>query len=299
MFGIIQLMISGRKLQELVDFLAKEFWNGLKDRYIDGLGIAGSYARGNFSPSRPDVNFIFFVNNDLPELYLSVSQIFNNVPEKFKENFDLRPRSEPERPTSSFGRVNSKPDVFVKISYLLLELKDTPGFPFGRPSFVAESHASSFKLLYGKNHLTGISGKCTNDQILAGSLGQFRAWNELLRYTPQSFRLPEETDLFFDESLAYGKLLVQQAAWLAGINEGLDCSKKENREKIIRVVSDKVVLEKYLSILGDGVEKDSGVILDARLHYENWKNDPKKAELVYKASFSLSKALLRTVSKLK
>lgn len=291
-------MIRREKLEELVDFLSKEFWESLKDKYIEGLGTAGSYARGNFSPSRPDVNFIFFVSNDTPSLYIFVSKIFNKAVEKFKKDFNLRPRSEPERPTSSFGRISSKPDVFVKISYLLLELKDIPGFPFGRPPFVAESYASSFELLYGRNYLTGITGECFNNQVITGSLGQFRAWSELLRYTPQSYRLPDETDLFFDESLAYGKLLVQQSAWIAGIKEGLDYSKKKNREKIVGVVSDKKELRKYLSCLGEETQKNSQVILDARLNYEQWKNNPKKGEFVYKASFELSKALLKIVDEI-
>jgi hypothetical protein len=286
-------MITKGKLSEAVDFLSQEFWNKLKEKYISGLGIAGSYARGNYSPSRPDINFIFFVNNDSPELYLIVAQIFNKAANKFIKDFNLRPRSEPERPTSSFQSVSSKPDVFIKISYLLLELRDTPGFPFGRPPFVAESHAKSFKLLYGKNYLTGISGECSNKQIIAGSLGQFRAWNELLKYTPQSYRLPKEKDLFFDESLAYGKLLVQQATWLAGIKKGLNYAKKESREKIIGVVSDKRLLGEYLSCLGKEIQKNSQIILEARLNYEEWKNNLKRGEFIYKASFDLSKALLK------
>jgi len=292
-------MVDRKKLDEVVDFLSRKFWKKLKNKYIKGLGIGGSYARGDYSPPRPDINFVFFVNNDSPELYLLVAQIFNKAAEKYSKNFNLRPRSEPEKPASSFQRIGSKPDVFIKISYLLLELKDTPGYPFGRPPFVAESHASSFKLLYGKNYLTKISGQSSNEQVIKGSLVQFRAWNELLRYTPQSYRLPEETDLFFDESLAYGKLLVQQAAWLAGLQEGLDYSQKENREKIIKIVGDKEKLKEYLSRLGPTIQKNAKIILDARLNYEKWKNNPNKAKLVYKASFDLSKELLKIVSKLK
>jgi len=292
-------MVDKDKLEEVVEFLSREFWKNLKDKYIKGLGIGGSYARGDYSPSRPDINFIFFVNNDSPELYLIVSQTFNKVAAKYNKDFNLRPRSEPERPASSFKRKSSKPDVFIKISYLLFELKDAPGHLFGRPPFVAEAHASSFKLLYGKNYLTDISGQSSNEQVIKGSLAQFRAWNELLRYTPQSYRLPEETDLFFDESLAYGKLLVMQAAWIAGLKAGLDYSRKEDRGKIIKIVGDKEKLKEYLSRLGPTIQKNAKIILDARLNYGQWKNNLNKAKFVYKASFDLSKELLKIVSELK
>jgi len=94
-------------------------------------------------------------------------------------------------------------------------------------------------------------------------------------------------------------LLVQQAAWLAGLKEGLDYSKKEDREKIIKIVGDKESLKEYLSHLGEAIQKKSKIILDARLNCEKWKNNLNKARLVYKAAFDLSKDLLKIVSELK
>lgn len=286
------------KINLIVKTVVEEFRENLGDEYIDGIGIGGSFARGNYSTSRPDVNVLVFVKKDVADLYLRVASIFDRVSDEFKDEFNIRPRSEPERPTFSYKRNRDKKDIFFKLSYLQLALKDVPGFPFGRPSWVLESHGKSLKMIYGINHLEGIKVVCSNEQVLEGSIKQIRTWRDLLSYTPASYDLSKDLDLFFDESLAYGKLIVQQAAWLAGLLKGLDFSRKADRQEVLNAVFNKKELRSFLAVLGPSIADKVNTILDSRLHYHEWKFNLEKAKNLYRAAYGIGGELLDIAQRL-
>lgn len=288
-----------RKIDFIVNEVIESLWGKAGDEYIDGIGVGGSFARGNYSISHPDVNIIVFVKKDMSDLYLRVAEAFKKLSEKHKEEFNIRPRSEPEKPTFSYKRDKSKKDIFFKLSYLQLALKDVPGFPFGRPSWVLESHGKSLKMTHGANYLKDIKVVCSNDQVLEGSIKQICSWREVLRYTPSSYDLSEDLDLFFYESLAYGKLIVQQAAWLAGLLKDLDFSKNKDRQQVLDAVFDKEKLRRLLTVFDSSIVDKANTILDSRLHYHEWKLSSEKAKNLYCAAYEIGGELLSVARKLK
>lgn len=287
-----------QKIGYLVDEITQRLWEELGENFVGGVGIGGSFARGKFSPSRPDINIILFVKEGSPKIYLEIAKIFDNLAQEYKDEFNLRPRSEPERSTSSFKRDPAKNDIFFKISFLQLSLKEDKNRPFGRPSSQVESLSKNLKMKYGKNYLTDLRTFCSNNQILEGIYFTLKNWKGVLRYTPSSYR-KDEVDLFFNEVLAYGKLVVHQSAWLAGLVKGLDFSKEKDRKEILEAVFDKEKLRIFSSIFNDSQIIDKiNLILDARLYYQEWKFDLKRTESLYQTVYTLIDDLLGVASNL-
>ena len=113
-------------------------------------------------------------------------------------------------------------------------------------------------------------------------------WSKQVKFAPISYNLKKDMDLFFNEALSWGKVAIQQYAWIQGIKNGLDYSKSSDRKKIFEKIGNKELLRTFFDLPKDTV-KAVNLILDARLKYDEWKMDKKKAVEVYKASDRLLK----------
>lgn len=285
-------MNEKEKIQKIVQEFIEALWQELGDKYVIGIGLAGSFVRGDFSPSRPDVNVMLFVQEDSPKLYLKINEIFAQLAQKYRKDCNIRPRCEPERITSPFGRDKSKRDLFFKLSFLLTALKDWAEYPYNKPAYHLEGIVKDLEMVFGLNPAAEFKATCSNSWITRFITREhLKPFIERFRYTPLSYDLTQETDLFFEEVLAYGKMAVAFGAWLAGIKKGLDCSSKEDRKKILNVVFNKGESADYLSVFGPEVVEDAALILEARLHANEWKNDLEKAQKLYKAAFKLTSTL--------
>jgi|SRR3989344_1424644 len=274
-----------KTIKNFVDDTCGLIWQKLNQKGVRGVGVTGSYARGDYSSSRPDVNFAIFAQEETPQLMLEIGQIISGLNSKYSHLVNLRPEYHPDRFVFPWGRDTEKIDLFFKIAVFGLENKDSP-MPFGRPGFVIEGHKLSIKIWHGENCFHDVKISSSNEEVIKGNNHVLSQWVKNSKLTPLSYNLSRDTDLFFNESLIWGKLAIQQFAWIQGIKNGLDYAKAKDRAEIFDKVHHKEKLRSFLN-LPPSEKNLVNLILDARLNYDKWKNDPKLAEKIYLASTHL------------
>ena len=280
-------MDTEKAFRSFADEFCKQVW----ELDIEGVGVTGSYARGDYSKERPDVNFALFVDKITPELSLQIGEIASNLNNEYSKYFNLRPEFHPARFVFPWGRDEEKQDLFFKIAFFELEKKNA-AIPFGRPGYVVEGHKKSIKMWHGKNYLQDTEIKASNAEVLKGATYVLPQWLQKAKFSPLSYNLNQDTELFFNEALVWGKLGIMQYAWIQGIKNGLDYSSDESRAGILEKVHNKKTLRTFLELPKEEMEMVN-LILDGRLNYNNWKSDKKRAEEIYLASFHLLELFLK------
>lgn len=283
-------------MNSFVSDFSEEVWRSLKSKGIEGVGVSGSFARGDFSKGRPDINLAVFAKDPSSNLLLSIGQIASSLHNKYSKEVIFRPDLHPERFVFPWGRDKTKPEVFFKIAVFDFAQKNS-AFPFGRPGFVLESHRSSMKMLYGKNYLENIKISSSNEEVLKGCNHMYGIWSKQIKLTPLSYDLENDVDLFFNESLSWGKVAIQQYAWVQGLKNGLDYSKQSDRKQIFEKVGNKKLLRTFFDLAKKDIDAVN-LVLDARLKYDEWKFDKDKAIEVYKASSNLLSVFSEETEKL-
>jgi len=262
-------------IQKIIDNLIKSITEELKDNII-GIGIGGSYNIGKFSQSRPDVNIDIFVKRDSPEFQKKLADVFdkNTQNNEYNVYLDLRPIRNP------IVKEDGK-DLFVKLTVLdINQMNDER--PFDRPAFVMKGRKRNFKLIYGENLLDkldlNLNLKKIRKQIKQDMDRFIPKLNEIkMQYENEKINTPT----FFNASLGYGKISLQQAIWLAEDNEKEVFDLIKNKEKIPDALSD---FDSELSEL-------SKFILNCRKNFLEWKNDVTKAEKLWNTSLKFCKIL--------
>jgi hypothetical protein len=208
---------------------------------------------------------------------------------------NLRPDIHPERIVFPWGRDRNKVDLFFKIAIFDLKYKDLT-MPFGRPGVVMEGHKKSIKMWHGKNYFEEVKISSSNEEVIKGCHHVLSQWARSIKLTPLSYNLNKDTDLFFNESLSWGKIAILHFAWIQGIKNGLDYSKAEDRVQIFEKVNKKEGLSKFLNI-PQKERKMVDLILEARLNYDKWKNNKELSRRIYAASDHLLNFFLNEAKK--
>lgn len=272
-------------VKNFVDDYCRAVWTELQGKGVDGVGVSGSYARGDWSRGRPDINFAVFVENVTPDLLIKIGNIASRLNDTYSKYANLRPELHPHRFVAPWGRDSSKRDVFFKIG-VYDESDQNEYHPFGLPSFYAEANQQSLKMWHGRDYLKEIQFHAENKMVLEVVAHAFEDWKPQIEICPLSYNLEEDIDLFFNEAMIWGKLIIQQYAWIQGLKNKLNYKKKDHREEIFDKIHDKRQLRGFVDV----PEKQRvmvNLVLDARLNYDSWKNDKEKAYEVYRASFAL------------
>lgn len=272
-------------LSDFADNVCNSIFQKTQKLGVSGVGITGSYARGDYSKSRPDINFALFTTESTPDLLVEIGTILSDLNASYSNKVNLRPEYHPERFVYPWGRDSTKPDLFFKIAIFQLKDKDLP-MPFGRPGFVLEGHKHSMSLRHGKNYFEDIIINSDNEQVLKGVNYTLPHWLKETKLTPLTYDLTKDIDLFFNESLVWGKLAIQQYAWIQGIKNNLDYSKEYDRTSIFEKIHNKEELRSFFDVPAKEKEMIS-LVLDARLKYSEWKLDSEMAKSLYFASCHL------------
>jgi predicted nucleotidyltransferase len=285
-------------MEDTINKFINEFcelvYERLKDEGVKGTGITGSFARGDYSSSRTDINFIIFVEKNTPEVSLEIGNIISSFDkEEYTSLFNLRPEFHPERFAYPWARDKNKKDLFFKIAIFDLRDKDFDR-PFGRPPYVIEGHKLSIKMIKGNNYLKDIVIDTNNQEVLNGVKQALQQWQRKLNSAPLAYNLNRDTDLFFNECLSWGKIAIMQYVWAQGIKNGLDYTKTEDRLKVFEIINNKEALRDFVE-LDSPAKEYLNLILDARNHYEEWKEDIKIAKDIYIASANLIQLFLENI----
>jgi predicted nucleotidyltransferase len=282
------------KINKFINDFCELVYEKLKDKGVKGIGITGSFARGDYSKSRVDINFIVFVEENTPEISLEIGDIISEFDrEEYTSLFNFRPEFHPERFAHPWETDRNKKDLFFKIAIFDLRDKNLER-PFGRPSYVLEGHKLSIKIIKGDNCLEDIVIDTNNQEILDGVRGALKQWQRKLRLAPLAYNFNKDIDLFFNECLSWGKIVIMQYAWAQGIKNGLDYTKEEDRLKIFEVINNKEALRDFIK-LDPSVKEYIDLILDSRNNYEEWKEDINIAKKLYIASANLTSLFLRNL----
>lgn len=273
-------------IDNFVSTLSKQIWEELNKKGLKGLGISGSYARGDYSKSRPDVNFALFLEEETPEVTLTLGKVVSNLNTNFSSELNLCSDYHPERFIYPFGHDKTKPDIFFKIAIFSIKEKDLP-MPFGRPGYVLEGHKLSIKMLYGENYFKDMVVTSNNDQVLKGVLYTLPQWQKQSKLAPLAYNLEKDTDLFFNEAMIWGKIIIQQYAWIQGLKSGLDYSRSEDRAVVFSKIHNKEELRAFIE-LPENLKKKLNLILDARLNFLQMRDDRAMAETLYLATSDLA-----------
>ena len=273
-------------------------WQELRLEGLEGVGVTGSFARkGDFSLSRPDINFAFFTASTSRRFLWKTGRIVTQLGQEYNQFFNLRPEFHPERFAYPFQRDKSKIDLFFKVAFFEKDRRDDP-FPFGRPPHVLEGHQLSLQQLHGKNYLAGIKIKTDNANILRSCIYVLSQWQRKIKLAPLSYNLTKDTDLFFNEVLTWGKLAIMQYLWIQGIKQGLDYRRRDSRQKILNLVHHKRELPAFFRKSNGKNLKQINFVLLARDHYQVWKNDLSKAKRLYFIASTLLESFLKEAQKL-
>jgi len=111
-------------------------------------------------------------------------------------------------------------------------------------------------------------------------------WAKAIQLTPLSYSSNRDTDLFFNESLSWGKIAIQQYAWIEGVKRGLNFSKHKDRLFIFDKIHNKEKLRGFFHI-PSREQKMVNLILDARKKYSLLKNNRVMAVKIYKNAVHL------------
>jgi len=271
-------------IKEFVDEFCDLVWKELGGKGIKGIGVTGSYARGDYSKTRPDVNFAVFGTSDAAVSW-KIGRVASGLNKKYSQWVNLRPEYHPERFAAPWGRDINKTDLFFKIAFFDVKERDLL-MPFGRPGYVLEGHKLSIKMWHGRNLFEDIIVTSSNDEVIKGCNYMYSQWVRAIKLTPLAYDLEQDADLFFGEALVWGKIAVQQYAWVQGIKNGLDYVNDEDRMKIFSRVHDKEKLRGFFKLPRKEQEMVN-LILDARKKYQEWKTDSKMAEKLYQSSYHL------------
>lgn len=282
-------------ISNFVDDFCDTVWVKLKKKGIQGVGVTGSYVRGNYSKSRPDVNFAIFTDGETPELFLEIGQILSALNKKYSRFVNLQPDFNPERFNFPWGRNKDKICLHFKIAIFELKDRDLP-MPFARPGHNIEGHKLSAKMWHGRNYFEEVKISSSNEEVIKGCCFVLSQWVRSIKLTPLSYDLAKDTDLFFTEALLWGRLAIRQFAWAQGIENGQDYSRSEDRAKIFDQIHNKEKLRKFL-VLPKKEKEMANLIFDALVNYDKWKNNKKLANKIYLASAHLTDFFLEESKK--
>lgn len=260
-------------------------WNKLKKFGLEGVGITGSYARGDYSKSRPDINFALFIKEQNYRLLLGLGEIVTRLNQKYSRYINFRPRYLPERFIPAWSKDPRKTDLFFKLAFFTKKEKDFP-MPFGRPKVIVEGHQISIKNFFGENYLENLKLNITNEEIIKGVEYVLPRWFSQFKLIPLSYNLENSLDELFDESFEWGKMAILNYCWAHAISNGLDCSRKENRMKVFEIVHNKSTVGEFFKL----PKKEKGLIdfiFSVRINYNRWKNDKKIAYKTFSATYQL------------
>ncbi|MBU0708607.1 hypothetical protein KJ596_02525 [Patescibacteria group bacterium] len=76
-------MEIGKITKNFADDFCNLVWKKLGKVGVEGIGITGSYARGDYSKARPDINFALFIDKSTPELLLEIGKITSSLNMKY------------------------------------------------------------------------------------------------------------------------------------------------------------------------------------------------------------------------
>jgi predicted nucleotidyltransferase len=265
-----------QKVDELVEFLVDNLKRKLGGR-LETITLVGSYVVGKLSIDRPDINMVLiFKNYATPKDLIDLGKVLHDTVGKFREFFSVRLEYRPYRfvyPAQRRGH-----EVFVNPLILNLAEKDFE-FPFNLPHWVLGGMREVQKVVHGTDVLRDLDLDLTTERVIGGGFRELPFIKIHLDRAPLGYDISKDTDLFFNESLAQGKLTAYDGVEIA-------MSESELKQKAyVEIIMDK---EKLKSFYQERYDSDAAeymkTLIEARENYSKWKNNEERAVEVFIAA---------------
>jgi hypothetical protein len=286
-------------LKKKVDQMVKELIEVLKlelGANLEGLNLVGSYATGQVSLERPNVNIIGFLKQHPPaEVYLRAGRLLYEVGSRYQQFFRFRVDLFPFRFAQPIG--GKDPEVSVNLNlYDLadknLEIWITPDkkvrAPFGAPEPVIQSFKFTRKVVFGKDILGGMEFSITREDTLLNILKEFPTfYKPQLIKAPLTYDIDQNYDLLATEALEIGKSCLASAVPLLLDGESV------KQGKHLELLMDKGKMLAFFEKSDSAHFSEwAKIILGARENFSEVKRDKTKVLKLYQTSFNLLNTVL-------
>lgn len=269
-----------KQIDEVVNYFAEKVKEKLSDK-VQCISLFGSYARGDYSKDRPDVNLgVYFKERFSPQDAVILSDVIYNTIEQFKNKLTVLPEPRPfAYPEIPKGVSNF---IFLNICPLSIGEKNNPFLPFGVDITFLSGVKAFEKELYGTTPLKDFKIKVDINAVKATTKSLLPTILLNLLRLPLAKNFYDNTATIFNESMSSGKGVANIAIEAAMTQEEFDTGKHlsilSNKEEMIEFCK-----KRYDAQTANWVN----IILSSRKNFLKWKDDPEKAKEVYTAAFSL------------
>ncbi|NMB91824.1 hypothetical protein GYA37_03185 [candidate division WWE3 bacterium] len=274
-------MINKENIDNLVSFINQEIIEKLGDK-TEALYLVGSYASGNISLNRPDINWLLIHKDPVEdESRWVIGEIFTEAIDKFINQFVVRPEL---RPFKFSYPIKRGEDVFINLS-IVTDAPSAQEFIHKNsflPEYVFEGFKSSRKLVFGNDLLKNISFEVNKNNIWSLAMEKIISHKVQLDRIPLTYHLQKDVDLVYNEALSHGKNLLYFAVELLMSEEEL------KEKKYIEIFQDKNSMQSFLTSKYAKFSSLSQTIYDAKDNYEKFKSDKDKAKEVYLAASKIA-----------
>lgn len=270
----------------IAEQLQENFGNNIKSCYL-----VGSYAQGNVSKSRPDINWLL-IWKDPPtgkEIW-TLGEILTNTVNKFEDKYTVRPEFRPFK--FSYPVKRGEKEVFINITNVV-SAENQEAFKKKNsyiPEYVFLGFKESRKLVFGDDLLEKFDFEISKESVRKSAMKKIISHKIQLDRIPLVYNLEEDIDLLFNESLSHAKNLMYFLVELLMTDEEL------KDRKFLELYRDKKRLLDFFSSRKPELKETVITILGAKKNYEEWKNDRRRAKEIYQASYKLIRHGLKEIN---
>lgn len=279
--------MAEQQIQQKLDELINDLSSLLRERIGDsceGLTLVGSCAVGKMSLARPDIGpFLFLKKGVSADVFLSIGEIFTELIERYKGTFAIRPEFRPFK--FSYPLNKRDLEVFIGANIVRMEEKDLE-FPFGISKNVLAGMKRAKKVLWGRDILEEMDTSVDKAYLVKAAFRDVGIIRLQLSLAPSIYNLNTDYDMLFSEALNWGKLATR---W--GLEVAVTEEEARSGAYLDKFTNFRDMIASYKKYYSPEIAKSTEIILDARDHYDEWKQDKEKAYLLFTEAYKLMEAI--------
>lgn len=273
-----------------IDSVAESFQEACQEKLGERLKafyVAGSYAFGEISLDKPDLNYILmFKEKGEGDDYLALGDIIKSVSKKYEDKALIKPEF---RPFRYIYPPITKEGYMITLNPILMNMQEKDlQVPFNLPKFFLKGIKSSRKLLYGEDALAEVEiGKVTQKHVREIGMRELGFWELPLVRAPAQYRDNDQA-LFFSEVLSRAKSMLY-----LGVEAVMTEEELANDEYVHYAENKDDMVELYEARYSEEVGEMATQVLDARKNFTEYKEDRRKAEDIFKIAVDLPDVIRR------
>jgi hypothetical protein len=273
-------------VKEVAESFEKTCLEKLGER-LESLYVVGSYALGNISLDRPDLNFLLILKGyATPNDYLMVGEICKGIVGSFRNKCRILVEFRPFR--YIYPKTRGGYDVTLNpIIQSVQEIRER-GVIFTK--WFTEGMKNANRLIRGEDFLATVNvGEITRQDILQGAMFDLPFFTIPLTRAPTQYD-ENEVDLLFNEALTNAKNISYLGVEVAMSEEEL-----RRKDYLKHIEGKQTMVHFYEQRYGEEAGRLITKILDARENYLEYKDDKTRAEEMFGVALEIAGLVQRKV----